>query len=303
MTSQDQQRIFDKAARQFNSNIKALDEDVLRLEKWLKTQPHLPNLLDQNCLRNFLILNKCSIEIAKQKVDNYYSIRPKIPEIAYTMNPKLPFHKEFNSVVYLVNHPQLTDDLYKLTFFKIKGESLPDSYEPIDFVKKFSSIQEMRLRDDVMCGDVVVADFRGLPLNIALKITPMLVYKSVILYERTVSARLKAVHAVNLVPPLMNIIRALKSVIKPKLFERLHVHSELDDLKKFIRPDLLPVDFGGEGLSLQELEDALEEKYRKNQDLFDRLDKIKIDETLRPTKLENSDVLGYYGSFKKIEID
>ena len=55
MTSQDQQRIFDKAARQFNSNIKALDEDVLRLEKWLKTQPHLPNLL--GTLLNYSVKN------------------------------------------------------------------------------------------------------------------------------------------------------------------------------------------------------------------------------------------------------
>ena len=134
----------------------------------------------------------------------------------------------------------------------------------------------------------------------------------------------------------MNIVRALKSVIKPKVFERvsandqklsdadcdflkLHFHPDLDSLKKVIRPDLLPVDFGGEGLSLQELEgnsgensyekfyfnvvDALEEKYRKNQDLFDRIDEIKVDESLRPCKLEDNELLGYYGNFKKLEVD
>ncbi|KAJ3646999.1 hypothetical protein Zmor_024551 [Zophobas morio] len=101
----------------------------------------------------------------------------------------------------------------------------------------------------------------------------------------------------------MNTVRALKSIIKPKVFERLHFHPDLDSLKKVIRPDLLPVDFGGDGLSLQELEDAQEEKYRKNQDLFDRIDEIKVDESLRPQKLEDSDFLGYYGNFKKLDID
>ncbi|XP_063903557.1 alpha-tocopherol transfer protein-like [Zophobas morio] len=303
MTTQDLEPMFDRAARQFNSNLKALDEDVLGLEEWLNTQPHLPKLFDKNCLRNFLILNKCSIEIAKQKIDNYFSIRAKLPEIALGINPKLPYHRTFNEAAFLVEHPQLTDEMYRLTFFQVKGESLPESYEPINFVKKFHTIQEMRMRDGVMCGDVVVVDYRGFPLSIALKVTPMLVYKTLLLYERILSARLKAVHSINTAPYIMNIVRALKSVIKPKVFERLHFHPDLDSLKKVIRPDLLPVDFGGEGLSLQELEDALEEKYRKNQDLFDRIDKIKVDESLRPQKLEDSDFLGFYGNFKKLEID
>ncbi|KAJ3646995.1 hypothetical protein Zmor_024549 [Zophobas morio] len=303
MTTQDLEPMFDRAARQFNSNLKTLDEDVLRLEEWLNTQLHLPKLLDKNCLRNFLILNKCSIEVAKQKIDNYYSFRAKMPEIALEMNPKLPYHKTFNEAAFLVEHPQLTDEMYRLTFFQVKGESLPDSYEPVNFVKKIHTIQEMRLRDGVMCGDVVVIDYRGFPLSIALKVTPMLVYKTTLVYERVLSARLKAVHAINMSPPIMKIVNALKTVIKPKLFERLHFHPDLDSLKKVIRPDLLPVDFGGEGLSLQELEDALEEKYRKNQDLFDRIDEIKVDESLRPQKLEDTELLGYYGNFKKLEVD
>ncbi|KAJ3646998.1 hypothetical protein Zmor_024551 [Zophobas morio] len=269
MTTQDLEPMFDRAARQFNSNLKALDEDVLRLEEWLNTQPHLPKLFDKNCLRNFLILNKCSIEIAKQKIDNYFSIRAKLPEIALGINPKLPYHRTFNEAAFLVEHPQLTDEMYRLTFFQVKGESLPDSYEPITFVKKFHTIQEMRMRDGVMCGDVSHRCWCTKPCN------------------------------------CMNefFLRVSKPVIKPKVFERLHFHPDLDSLKKVIRPDLLPVDFGGEGLSLQELEDALEEKYRKNQDLFDRIDEIKVDESLRPQKLEDSDFLGFYGNFKKLEID
>ena len=73
--------------------------------------------------------------------------------------------------------------MYRLTFFQVKGESLPDSYEPVNFVKKIHTIQEMRLRDGVMCGDVVVIDYRGFPLSIALKVTPMLVYKTTLVYE------------------------------------------------------------------------------------------------------------------------
>ena len=49
--------------------------------------------------------------------------------------------------------------------------------------------------------------------------------------------------------------------------------------------------------------DDLEARCVKNQELFDRLDEIKVDESLRPAKLEDNDTLGVYGSFKKLDID
>ena len=49
--------------------------------------------------------------------------------------------------------------------------------------------------------------------------------------------------------------------------------------------------------------DALEAKFVENQELFDRLDEIKVDEALRPEKLKDDYTLGFHGSFKKIDID
>lgn len=41
----------------------------------------------------------------------------------------------------------------------------------------------------------------------------------------------------------------------------------------------------------------------KYQDRFDALDKLQVDEKLRPKTLENNEILGFYGSFKKLNID
>lgn len=46
--------------------------------------------------------------------------------------------------------------------------------------------------------------------------------------------------------------------------------------------------------------------YRKFEEMKPRFDKIQYmttNESLRPTKLENDDILGYYGSFRKIDVD
>ncbi|KAJ3647003.1 hypothetical protein Zmor_024554 [Zophobas morio] len=304
MTNQDIDRMFDTVAKMFDSSGKALNEDVLRLQEWLETQPHLPKMLDEHALRNFMILNKCSIEIAKQKIDNYYSFRAKLPEVSYEMNPKLPYLQEYNKMAYLVDHPQLTDDMYKLTFFKVKGETVSSDYEPINFVRKLTTMIELKLRHDVMFGDIFVFDCKGFTFNVALRITPMLVYKTfVLLYDGVVSSRVKAIHLINVEPPIAKVVQMLKATIKPKIFQRIYIHSEDDVLKKVIPLNLLPTDFGGDGLSLQELEDALEAKFVENQELFDRLDEIKVDEALRPEKLKDDYTLGFHGSFKKIDID
>lgn len=39
------------------------------------------------------------------------------------------------------------------------------------------------------------------------------------------------------------------------------------------------------------------------QDYFDHLEKLKVNEDLRPNKLENDEILGFYGNFKKLNLD
>ncbi|XP_063903537.1 alpha-tocopherol transfer protein-like [Zophobas morio] len=296
--------LFDKPARQYNSSGRALAEDAIRLQKWLETQPHLPKMLDTQAVKNFLLLNKCSFEITKQKIDNYYSVRAKVPDIAFEINPKRPCHQEFNDMVYFVDYPQLTDEMYKITYFKAKGGFLPDNYEPINIPRKYFIMQELKLRYDVMHGDILVFDCKGHTLNIALKVTPVLAYKTIVLlYQQVFSIRIKAVHLINMPPILKTVLNLVKSLLSPKLAARIYVHGDENILKKLIPLNLLPVDFGGDGLSLEELEGILKARCAKNQELFERLGEIKVDENLRPEKLEDDDTLGVYGSFKKLEID
>ena len=37
--------------------------------------------------------------------------------------------------------------------------------------------------------------------------------------------------------------------------------------------------------------------------LYDKLDKIEVDESLRPEKLNNDEILGFSGNFKKLDVD
>jgi hypothetical protein len=44
-------------------------------------------------------------------------------------------------------------------------------------------------------------------------------------------------------------------------------------------------------------------KLKEFEDRFDQLDQMRVDESLRPEKLVNNDILGFYGNFKKLDVD
>jgi hypothetical protein len=51
------------------------------------------------------------------------------------------------------------------------------------------------------------------------------------------------------------------------------------------------------------LSGILKMKMMEHKEYFDRLDTLKVNEDLRPEKLINDDFLGFYGTFKHLDID
>lgn len=43
--------------------------------------------------------------------------------------------------------------------------------------------------------------------------------------------------------------------------------------------------------------------FKENSERFDKLDRMRVKEDLRPTPLENDEILGYHGNFKKLDVD
>ncbi|RZC42357.1 CRAL TRIO domain containing protein [Asbolus verrucosus] len=292
--------VWKKALELFDRTEKSFEEDVETVKEWMKTQPHLPEIMEDAKIRNFLILNKCSIEKTKQKIDMYYTIRSLIPDFYDESNPKLGHLQESMDVMYCVVHPVLSQEMSRIFFFKVK---VTNKCSPLFMTVQIYNIAEIRLHEDCMMSEILIFDMQDASMEDVAKFTPNLLSKIFTVYKSVYSIRLKALYFINSFPYIRPVIAFLKLILKPKIFQRIYVCEDSAILNEIFSKQTLPKDYGGQGPSLDELNEMLKAKFREHQDRFDLLDKLRVNENLRPEKLNNDELLGFYGNFKKLEVD
>ncbi|XP_063924738.1 retinaldehyde-binding protein 1-like [Zophobas morio] len=299
-----EETVIENVVKTFDKDKESTEDDIRTIQKWISEQPHFLQPLERRSITNFLILNKFSIEKTKQKIDNYYTTRTKLEEIYKEITPKFSSNvQEFIQIAYLLPHPQLLD-YNRVFFFKIRNPDLAEQLDNYVMARYVVACQEIRMREDVMYGDIFVIDCKHLPLSFFLKLTPTFLYKFFfMIYQQIYSIRLKGMYMINFPSFGETLVKILKTIMKRKIFERIHFLSEESLINEKFPEDFLPVDFGGKGISLEKLQEMADPEYEQHLSFFDYLEKFKVDENLRPAKLENDEMLGFYGNFKKLNID
>ncbi|CAG9858088.1 unnamed protein product [Phyllotreta striolata] len=274
------------------------------IKEWLKTQHHLPEMPGDNMIEFFLTNCKYSVEKTKGNLDMYYTMRNLMPSMYRNMHPCKPqeIQPALNTGMIAVL-PKLTQDLYRITVLKYK--KFDDvSYDMTKFMAHcLNNLFEIRIHEDLTMGEIFIISHEHADLNVLSKLTPVLLKNIAQILEKVHCNRMKALHLLNPPAYVDTIISIFKRFLPKNLQERIFFHKTLEDLHKHVPRELLPGDYGGKEKPLQELSDLWMRKLEQYKDRFDKLEKMKIDESLRPEKLENDDILGYHGNFKKLNVD
>ncbi|KAJ3645387.1 hypothetical protein Zmor_023050 [Zophobas morio] len=295
----DEQKIFNH----FHRTTKMVAEDVQTIQEWMKVQPHLPEVLDTNSIKNFLIISKCSVEIAKQKIEMRYLMRQKIPDIFENINPRLPHMNTIFDALYWVPLPKLVDGVGRVFISKVRNPDLCRHMEHHTYNGHHFNFVEIYLKESLQLNFSVVFDLSHISNENFKHFVPSILRKMVMLYHNAYSWSMKGTYFVNSHPNLQIVLSVLKTLIKPKLMQRIHFCKSERELVEIFPKEILPVDYGGEERSLEELNEMIKEKFLEYQHHFDEIASFVIDEKLVPKKLINDDFLGFYGNFKKLEID
>nr|CAH7768952.1 unnamed protein product [Callosobruchus chinensis] len=282
-------------------SLKEFDETKEVIRKWSQRQPHFPEVPCDELIESFLVTNRFLVERTKEKLDMYYTIRSLLPECFNNKNPKLPNMKEIAKVVYYCPLPKMTNELYRVNIVKIIGE--PESFDTYDCFGHQMNINEIRLHEEINLGDILIIDLANVKAGHVVKFTPVHMRKASIIIEKVFSNRIKGIHIINAPAFVEPVINVLKSFLKQKLLNRIHVHNSQKLLLNHIPSEVLPKDYGGNEMPLEELNDLWLKKLEEYQERFDKLDTLRVNEQLRPTPLKNDDVLGYHGNFQKLDVD
>ncbi|CAG9770318.1 unnamed protein product [Ceutorhynchus assimilis] len=206
---------------------------------------------------------------------------------------------------YVVPLPKLADDHIRIIYIKLN----PEYPDPKYFVHEHLQVQFIHLLTLIAENDLsyrihYICDCDGLKLEHGVKTNLMVLKKYQIVLEKVFSNRVASLYMVNFSAFLDNFFNTVvKPLFHKKIRERLQTHSGTEILFKVFGKERMPRDIGGEEKSLEELNYMLHQQYELHKDRFLELEKLTVDESLRPAKLQNDEILGYYGNFRKIDVD
>ncbi|CAG9770319.1 unnamed protein product [Ceutorhynchus assimilis] len=300
----DESKFYQQLFKDFNKTKEDLNSFINMMKKWAETQKHFPEKPNVNLLRFVILYNKFSIEAAKQKLDMFYTARSLVPEF-FRNNPLTKDMIFQRNIWYIVPLPKLADDHVRIIYQKLN----PEYADPKYFVHEHLQVQFLHLLTLIAENDLsyrihYICDCDCTKLGHAVKTNLMILKKSQIVLEKVFSNRIVSLYMVNFPAFLENFVNTVaKPILNKKLRERLQIHSGTEILFKLFGKERMPRDIGGEEKSLEELNDMLHQQYELHKDRFLELEKLTVDESLRPAKLKNDEILGYYGNFRKINVD
>ncbi|XP_074030266.1 alpha-tocopherol transfer protein [Leptinotarsa decemlineata] len=277
-------------------------KDIDLIKTWLNSQLHLPHTLSDQQIASFLIVGKGNIEKIKSKIDMYYTMRFLYPEI---FSDSHPFSKKCLNVykfLYTLPLPKTNKDLNRILVLKLKDAD-PSELDAYACCASLMNMADMRMLEDFCDGHLIIVDMEFCRMGHLAKLTPKLIRDIYNILGKAFTTRVVAIHLINAPLFLDQAIFLIKSLIKPKVANRIFVHKDMKSVVESIDKNILPKDYGGYEDSLEELEAKYLKKMEDRKDFFDQRENWVVMEDLRPSKVSNDEFLGYYGNFKKLDVD
>lgn len=289
--------------KRFDRTPTTFAEDVDVIIEWLKMQPHLPqNVLTRNMVSTTLLLNKCSVEKSKQKIDSKFTMHSMFPEYFKNVQPWQKNMLDVKKLLYVVAIPKLTEKNERIFIASYKQNDITD-FNMISLTSFIGNAAILTYLDDNVGEFVFVWDMKHFKFDYVKSVNPVILRKSYLIFEKAFHIKNNGIHFINTAGFVLTFVNILKSLLKPKLRERFFVHEDMDSFYKAVPKSHLPKDYDGDQPTLDKLEEHFSQRFDKYRDFFEKRNEWVVNEDLRSQKLEDNELLGIQGNFKKLNFD
>ncbi|XP_045467228.1 alpha-tocopherol transfer protein-like [Harmonia axyridis] len=268
----------------FIDGLKKLPDKKKELQKvraWLLTQPHLPDISDEYI---FLFLHACfySVDRTKICIENYFTLRSSTPMIFAGRNAYDPKLQAMLQLAHLARLPKLTPEGYRVLMYSLRD---PDPTKMIfnDAVKGFCMYNDCILSEDgLQDGYVIIFDMKGVSIGHLARVSLPALRAFLIYIQEAHPARLKSVHILNTASWIHHIMRIVVPMVKSDMLSLLKFHK--GNTPEGIPLEILPMDYGGEAPTIQELDEEVKSLVDKYAVWLKETELFKTDESKRIKK-------------------
>ncbi|CAK1590211.1 unnamed protein product [Parnassius mnemosyne] len=110
---------LDAVLRHYKITPKGLQEIVISIQEWYEKQHHLPQgQLDDKIILQHLILKGFNMEKVKDKIDNFFSAKHKMPEILLKRDPLASDFDRYLRFAFFVILPKKTSINHRVSIFR-----------------------------------------------------------------------------------------------------------------------------------------------------------------------------------------
>ncbi|XP_065226985.1 alpha-tocopherol transfer protein-like [Planococcus citri] len=266
---------------EFNASTEeSVKNDVQYLKEWIRKEAHLPNVEDDEWLTNFLLRCKNSLEKAKTRIDEYYSVRTVMPEFFQGRDQCFDKMEHLLQQCVFVPSLKLTPDGYRVMMYHIFDNNTTFDFH--DLMKLALMIFDFGLKMDRIRGMIHILDAQNVTMSIIVYMVSI-VRKSAVLSQKTIPIRHHKIYLVNSIPAMNPGIRLYKRFLKKKMGDMIEMWK--DDPKNLISvipKEVLPSIYGGNQGSLEDMRDIWYGEMEKNRDWFISDEANKADFSKKP---------------------
>ncbi|XP_019875877.2 alpha-tocopherol transfer protein [Aethina tumida] len=243
-------------------NVPDKKKELQKIRAWMNTQPHLPVISDEYI---FLFLHACYYQTEKTKtsIENYFTIRSNNPLIFGNRDAYCDRMKVIMDLAHLVRLPKTTPEGYRVLLYSVRDPD-PTKVNFADGVKGFCMYNDCILSEDgLQEGYVVLFDMKGVSIGHLARVSLPALKCFMAYIQEAHPCRLKGIHVLNTAHWINHIMRMVVPLVKSEVLGLVKFHKGC--IPEGIPQEILPLDYGGEAPSVEELDSdtkALTAKYR-----------------------------------------
>ncbi|XP_054722055.1 alpha-tocopherol transfer protein-like [Uloborus diversus] len=256
---------------------------VNELREWVRSQPHFVNCrLDSNFLLRFLRMRKYRVDLAKQVLDKYLTVKTKYPVTYQKLDIQSSSLRDLISRGYVFPLPE-RDKEGRTVLFCVAGALDVSRHKQSDVFRSFILTMEALMECELnqKRGITYIFTQEGYHISHALLVGLRDLQKMISSGEKAMPVRHKQMHWMNVPKYLSTLFHVLKTFLSQKLQDRIMIHPNIAALHEHFPPSMLPKEYGGT-IPLSEMTKRWIEILESKRERILALDQMKVDESKRP---------------------